>query len=996
MNMRYGVGGVVAAALLGLSPGQVRADGPDFRLEIDSGGHRGTIRALAFAAGGDLLFSASDDRTVRVWDWFAGTTRAVLRGQIGDAEEGMVFALAPAPDGSAVASGGYFAPVLAGDGYGDIRVHDVTTGRMRHLIEGRRLPVYALAYSPERDELVAVGQGHEVHRWAAPFTDPVALPVWDGDAAAMDAVAFALGGARLVAVTADYGLRIWDAATGDAIAPDDASGLFDAGLRALAVSADGSRIAIGGEGGLLQVRAAADGALVADLGPLPYRPSGLAFLDGDAALAVSCGYDCGTAHRSLVFDIATGAERARYRGHDGGVSAAAVLDGEIIATAGGTGQEIHLWRAAHGDADRVLKGAGRPVMAVALDPRGRAVAWGETDPCPEQVLCPATPGALSAQLALPAPQVFLEPPRPAGPETARFTRATHKADGWALEIAPRQGTGFEGAALTVTGPAGPRDLPRDGREGYYHAAFTLIPGADVLVSGGANGFLAGYGLDDLRLRRVFAGHTGDILAIAAAPEAGLIATGSADRTLRLWDIDTGALIASVFVAGDDWIIWTPQGYYHASPGGDRLIGWHVNQGRDREGRMVRAYQLKRELHSPEIVRHALLWRDPVRAVRELRGPHRELAELLASPPPDFELRLLDDIAAPEGFVVAEIAGGTLADLEAYGYAVMVNDRRVFPERLERPGDDRLLFLIPVFEENTEVLIVAENDFGQVTARSVSSVVRLRQTLPAGRLRVAVVGVNDYPLLPDGCSGRSCDLTFPVADALGFLATVADRSRPLFSGMEALALVNESALARNADLVARLEGVLDLDTIMEPDARTVTFALADFLDEVDDPNDTTIIFIAGHGINIDEDYFFIPTDGARRDAERWRTASLVDWRSLQTALARTPGRKILVLDTCHAANAYNPRLAKDAADDRLHIFSATAANNVALERPDLGHGIFTYAILEGLRGRARMGDEGVTVFALAAFVGAEVRRLSSDQQVPFFSFEQTQDFLLARP
>lgn len=996
MMLRHAVCGLVAVALPGLASAPALSGSPDVRLEIDSGGHRGTIRALAFAAGGELLFSASDDRTLRVWDWFAGTTRAVLRGQIGDAEEGMVFALAPAPDGSAVASGGYFAPVLAGDGYGDIRVHDVATGRMRHLIEGRRLPVYALAYSPERDELVAVGQGHEVHRWAAPFTDPVELPAWDGDAAAMDAVVWALGGARLVAITADYGLRLWEADAGAAIVPDDAASLFDANLRALAVSADGERIAIGGEGGLLQVRAARDGALVADLGPLPYRPSGLAFLDGDSALAVSCGYDCSTAHRTTVVDIASREVRAAYRGHDGGVSAAAVLDGALIATAGGSGQEIHLWRPGHGAAERVLKGTGRPVMAVALDPRGRAVAWGETDPCPEQVLCPATPGALSAQLALPAPQVFLEPPRPAGPDSALFARAAHSADGWALEIAPRQGTGFEGAALTVAGPAGPRALLRDGREGYFHGAFTLIPGAGVLVSGGANGFLASYGLDDRRLRRVFAGHTGDILAIAAAPEAGLIATGSADRTLRLWDIDTAALIASVFVAGEDWIIWTPQGYYHASPGGDRLIGWHVNQGRDREGRMVRAYQLKRELHSPEIVRHALLWRDPARAVRELRGPHRELAELLASPPPDFELRLLDDIAGREGFLVAEIAGGALADLEGYGYAVMVNDRRVFPERMQRPGDDRLLFLIPVFEDRTEVRIVAENDFGQVTARSAEAMVQPSQTLPTGRLRVAVVGVNDYPLLPDGCSGRPCDLTFPVADALGFLATVADRSRPLFAGMEALALVNESALDRHADLLARLEGVLDLDTILEPDARTVTFALADFLDDVDDPNDTTIVFIAGHGINIDEDYFFIPTDGARRDADRWRTASLVDWRSLQAALARTPGRKILVLDTCHAAGAYNPRLAKDAADDRLHVFSATAANNVALERRDLGHGIFTYAILEGLRGRARIGDEGVTVFALAAFVGAEVRRLSQDRQVPFFSFEQTQDFLLARP
>ena len=995
--MTAGLRGVLVACILGLAS-QAGAERADFRLELDTGGHRATIRALAFSDDGATLFSASDDRTIRVWDWLAGRSRAVLRGQIGDAEEGMVFALAPSPDGGLVASGGFFAPVLAGNGYGDIRIHDVRSGRMANRIEGRRLPVYGLAYSPERDELAAVGQGHEVHRWRAPFTAPEPLPVLDGDAASMDAVAWALGGARLIAVTSDYGLRLWDADSGARLTPPDAAGLFDAGLRALAVSTDGTRFAIGGETGLLQLRDATDGALIADLGPLPYRPSGLAFLDDDARLAVSCGHDCGTTHRSMVVDIDSGAVIARYTGHDGPVSAAAAApDGGFLASAGGSGQEIHLWRPGADEPERRLAGIGRPVTAVAIDPAGRAVAWGGEDPCPEAALCPAVMGPLNRLLPLPAPQVFMEPPRPAGPEEAtRFLRAVHKAGDWALEARRGAGDFFEGSLLAVTGPDGTAELYRDGREGYYHSAFTLIAGSDRLISGGGNGFLASYGLGDLRLSRVFEGHTADILAMAAAPDAGLLVTGSADQTLRLWNLDTGDLVASVFATAEDWIVWTPQGYYHASPSGDRLIGWHVNQGRDREGRMVRAYQLKRELHSPEIVRHAILWRDPLRAVRELRGEHRELADLLASPPPDFDLRLAEDVPAPDGFVVAEIFGATTAELATLGYAVLVNDRRVYPERLIRPGDDRLLYLIPVFAEANDILIVAENDFGHVTERGASALVRRTAPPPAGRLRVAVVGVNSYPHLPDGCAGRSCDLAFPVADALGFLATVAEHSRPLFDGMEALALVNEDALDAHGDLMARLGGVLELETILEPDARSIAVALSDFLEDVEDPADTTVIFIAGHGINIGEDYFFIPTDGSRRDAERWRMASLVDWRMIQAALERTPGRKILVLDTCHAANAHNPRLAKDSADSRLHVFSATAANNVALERPELGHGIFTYAILEGLRGRARMGDAGVTVFALAAFVGTEVRRLSADRQVPFFSFEQTEDFVLARP
>ncbi|TGP66597.1 hypothetical protein EN870_34160, partial [bacterium M00.F.Ca.ET.227.01.1.1] len=76
--------------------------------------------------------------------------------------------------------------------------------------------------------------------------------------------------------------------------------------------------------------------------------------------------------------------------------------------------------------------------------------------------------------------------------------------------------------------------------------------------------------------------------------------------------------------------------------------------------------------------------------------------------------------------------------------------------------------------------------------------------------------------------------------------------------------------------------------------------------------------------------------------------------------------------------------------------ATAANNTAAELPELGHGVFTYSILEGLRGKVRTPDGGVTLFGLADFISHEVVRLTASKQKPFYYVGGVENIVLAEP
>jgi len=52
---------------------------------------------------------------------------------------------------------------------------------------------------------------------------------------------------------------------------------------------------------------------------------------------------------------------------------------------------------------------------------------------------------------------------------------------------------------------------------------------------------------------------------------------------------SGREVLALFVHRDGrrWVAWTPEGFFDASPGGDAFTGYHLNQGREREGVFVR-------------------------------------------------------------------------------------------------------------------------------------------------------------------------------------------------------------------------------------------------------------------------------------------------------------------------------------------------------------------------------------------------------------------------
>ena len=76
------------------------------------------------------------------------------------------------------------------------------------------------------------------------------------------------------------------------------------------------------------------------------------------------------------------------------------------------------------------------------------------------------------------------------------------------------------------------------------------------------------------------------------------------------------------------MLWTPQGYYAASPVGAELIGWHLNNGWEQAADFVTAAQLKKSLNRPDIVKRAFELADAEQAVREAGLSASDISDLI--------------------------------------------------------------------------------------------------------------------------------------------------------------------------------------------------------------------------------------------------------------------------------------------------------------------------------------------------------------------------------
>ncbi|MGE5340777.1 MAG: hypothetical protein ACM3SY_04770 [Candidatus Omnitrophota bacterium] len=916
-------------------------------LRIETGMHTAKISRIGIDERELYLVTGSEDKTVRVWELTTGRLLRVLRPPIGPGYEGKIYAVAISPDGEEIACGGYTG---ANSNY-NIYIFNRSGGELKKQISGLLNPILHLAYSRDGKYLAAClwgSNGIRLYRASdyteifkdTSYNDSSSWADWDRTG-------------RLVTTCYDGYIRLYSSVSTGLNKIKETKCSPGTLPFSVAFSPDGSRVAAG--------------------------------FDQSAKIAVLSGHDLSL----LVEPDTKGVDNGNLGRVAWSADSSTLYAGGLYHANGS--RPILCWSVdQHGKTGTyaVLEGASDTIMHIRPLTSGNIVfgaadpAWGRIDRAGKRILL-KTAEVADYRHMLNRFRIS----RDGSKIQFRYTFEGHTPATFSL--ASRQITLNPGENPELIAPAiESHGIPIDNWKDSYHPRLngkevplkTYECSRSLAIAPDHQSFLLGTEWNlrcfDCQGKELWSQPApGVAWSVNISGDGKMAIAAFADGTIRWYRYTDGKPLLAFFPHNDRkrWVLWTPSGYYDASPGGEDIIGWHVNRGPDKEANFFPVSRFRSTYYRPDVIDQILNSLDEEKALaaaNALSGKGKRDTNIYAFLPPTVSILSPEDGTTVKSTEIQiKYRMGNPSGEPITGVRFLIDGRPA-------PGTHGVQLIDnPIFIEANATLSIPPKDclISIIAANRIAigepATILLRWETPdmnglKPKLYVLAVGVSQYndPLL--------C-LKYPAKDAWDFCAALKRQEGGLYSSVTVNPITDRDATKENI-----LKGMEWLE-------RQVTL------------KDIGILFLAGHGQSDHKGkYCFLPTDV---DVDSLKS-SAIGFTDIKETVSNLPGKSLLFTDTCRAGCVTGSRSSAPdidalvneliSAENGVIVFAATQSRQNALENPRWKNGAFTLALVEGLNGKALADKEKITVMGLARYIAERVKELTNGKQSPTVEIPKT--------
>ncbi len=921
-------------------------------LRIETGMHTARIERIGIDEENRYLVTGSPDKTVRVWELATGRLIRTIRAPIGDGDEGMIHAVAISPDGKTIACGGRTG--LERERSYNIYIFDRESGKLTKRISGLPQVILHLTYSKDGKFLVAtLGWKNGIRSYQTFDCTLVAEDRLYGDASVC--ADFDKQG-RLVTSSFDGYIRLYDQ-NFRLIAKEKAK----SGKRSSSVSfsPDGSKIAVGFLDSVkMDVLSGKDLAFL-------YTPDASGMREG------------------AIFTVAWSADgKFLYAGKG--------LRGPSFIrkwTAGGKGIHADIFVANY-SYTHILPLRKGGIVFGSTDP-----AFGVIDRSDKEVLFVVSPtadyrdsqhnfltSADSFEVGFSYEREGKSPARFSIPDRT-LTSGLKLIFAKSLSAPKTSGLGLNIQKWNFTPAPELNGVPLKLIPNEFSRSLAISPGGKTFLLG-TDWFLRLYDRDGREKWKIPTRLTSWCANASGNGKIALAALG--DGTVRWYRMEDGKELLALFPHKDKkrWVLWTPSGYFDASPGAEELIGWHVNNGQDQAADFFPASKFRSTYYRPDVIAKVLETleeKEGIRLANEESGRKPEASIQQMLPPVVNILSPRDGAEVSATEVAVSFSVRTPSGEPVTGIKALVDGRPVSTQRAVQivPKDGEIREMkVPIPERESQISIVAENRFSASEPATVRvkwvGKVQKEEFVIKPKLYVLAIGISKY-------EDKNLTLEFAAKDASDFAEAMGKQKGELYRDVVIKLLANEKATKDEI-----LDGL-------------------DWIQKETTSKDVAIIFLAGHGVNDPSGiYYFLPVNANTEKLKR----TGAPFSDVKNTVASLPGKTIVFLDTCHSGNIMGKRRgALDttgivnelaSAESGAVVFASSTGNQYSVEDPAWKNGAFTKALVEGIGGKADYSGKGkITVNMLDLYISERVKELTKGQQTPTTTKPQTiPDFPIA--